>query len=590
MSKKFIAIFLSFVIFACWFGNVGIVAAENVVTETVSFDDGNTYNKLHFYFSNDEHTIIDSYSELQEAVNSIIVPSSNDIARSGAQTDSEIIVTVEFASNFVNTSEYIRFSNERENIDNVEELRDFRHRLKEYSKTYHNELITNNISSIDLLEYSECDAIEYSPFVSLKMDAYDASVESLQELSKMPNVVNISLSDDTDAEDEASWNQTLDSINAYDVVSNGTYTGEGIRIGVYESGGVCDTTHTNLANKDITIRDTSVETTAHATNVTSILALMAPNAEFYVSDVDRLGIQWFIDQGCDIVNCSFGYSNNILEGYRYDIDGVYDYQISAHFITVCKSAGNVSSNNPEGVITSPGYAYNVITVGGVNLDYAGRWVWASGACHLSYTPQAKPTVAAPFVVNIPNIGQGRGTSYSSPLVAGSVALLMDADAGYCAYPERILSLLISTAQKNEGYEETVGYFDDKTGAGIIDLERMIDSDKFCVLYNDDPTAERWITGLGENLTAGTEVQIGLAWIAVYYSRDEQRDAHITNYDLKVLDSSGDTIFSSTLTDSNIELVRFTVPRDDRYQFWIYQTEAINPCVVEDWIALSYNYE
>ena len=71
--------------------------------------------------------------------------------------------------------------------------------------------------------------------------------------------------------------------------------------------------------------------------------------------MDRIGIQWFIDNACDIVNCSFGYYNNGtpdadgsysdgVKQYRNDIDGVYDYQILAHFITVVKSAGNYNDN------------------------------------------------------------------------------------------------------------------------------------------------------------------------------------------------------------------------------------------------------
>ena len=611
MSKKIISIFLSLVIFVVWVGNVSAVAEEGTIQEIEVSIVENPYNKLHFYFNNEEHTIIDSSSELQEAVN-CIVQNTNVKTRSGTQNDSEITVTVEFASDFINTPAYKDFAKERESIDSIEDLRDFRHRLNEYSKAYHNDLISKNLSSVDLLDYEECEAIGYSPFVTLTMDVYDVSVDALQELCEMSNVKNISLRDEAYAEDEASWNQALDAINAYDIVNNSTYTGKGIRIGVYEANGVCDTSHINLSDKDITIRDASVGISSHATEVTSILAIMAPDAEFYISKVYSAneGIAWFIEKECDIVNCSFGYYNNDLNAdnrtytdgiktYEYSIDGLYDYQISVHFITVVTSSGNKNTDNtslsynPENRVCSPGYGYNVITVGGVKREYNNsqyRWVWASDASYLCSSPVTKPTVSAPYTINIPNIGIVDGTSYSTPLVAGSIALLMEADAGYCAYPERILALLVSTAQRNNGNEETIGYFDEKTGAGIIDLERMIDSDKFCVLYNDDPTAERWITGLGENLTAGTEVQIGLAWIAVYYSRDEQRDAHITNYDLKVLDSSGDTIFSSTLTDSNIELVRFTVPRDDRYQFWIYQTEAINPCVVEDWIALSYNYE
>ena len=589
MFRKLSAIFLSLVILVVWVGNVSAVAEEYPIQEIEVTTVENPYNKLHFYFSNEEHAFIDSSSELQEAVNSI-VQNTNVKTRSGAPTDSEITVTVEFTSDFMSTPAYKDFAKERENIDSIEDLRDFRHRLNEYSKAYHDNLISKNLSSVDLLDYKECEVIGYSPFVTITMDVYDVSAESLHELCEMSNVKNISLSDEAYAEDEASWDQTLNAINAYDIVNDGTYTGEHIRIGVYELNGICDTTHANLIFKDITVRDYSVGISDHATNVTSILAIMAPDAEFYVSKVDGEGISWFIEQGCDIVNCSFGYLN-VLAGYRYDIDGLYDYQISTHFITVCKSAGNISSSNPNGVITSPGYAYNVVTVGGVNLDDNNRWVWASGSCYYSYTPQVKPNVAAPFVVNIPNVGEGGGTSYSSPLVVGSLALLMDGDYRYCVYPERVLSLLASTSRKNYDYEDTICDFDDKTGAGIIDLERMIDSYIYSVEYNDDHTPGKRVITLSEYLSAGTNIQIGLAWLVTIYSEVEgEEEICVTDYDLQMFDSSGNIMHSSTLSKSNVEMLRISISKNDTYKIVVYQWSEMSQNVDMDWMAITYTYD
>lgn len=606
MSKKFIALFLTLIILVVPFGSINAFAEEQVEAEVETSTVENSYNKIHFYFSNEDHTVIDSSMELQEAVGSIL-PATGAMARSGVQADNEIVVTVEFASDFMETATYLSFSNERANIDSIEELHSFRQRLNEYSEEYHADLISENIDSLDILEYAEYEVIGYSPFVTLKMDSSDISASDLRELSEMENIVNVSLEYEAVAEEEASWTQTLNAINAYDIVTNGTYTGEGVRIGVYESGGVCNTAHVNLSDKDITIRDASVGTTSHATNVTSILATLAPDAEFYVSNVNQIGVAWFIEQGCDIVNCSFGYYNNTknadgtytdgVKEYKHSIDGVYDYQIRAHFITVCKSAGNKnttntsSSYNPQNKVSSPGYAYNVITVGGVDREYtdsAYRWVWETGASYVCSSPRMKPNVAAPYSVNIPNIGTKNGTSYASPIVAGSIALLMDSNSRYCIYPERVLSVLNSTAQKNYDYTASISDFDTKTGAGIIDLERMIDNDIFTVKFNTTHTSGSDIISTSLYLTAGTEIQIGLAWLV---TSDTEADAvYVTDYDLRIFDSEGNRVDTSLLANSNIEMLRITIPESDTYKIVVYQWGTMNSNVNGDWIALTYNYQ
>jgi len=60
MSKKLIAILLTLSLFLASFGGIGVFAEENDIpnNETATVD--NPYNKIHFYFNNEDHTIIDS--------------------------------------------------------------------------------------------------------------------------------------------------------------------------------------------------------------------------------------------------------------------------------------------------------------------------------------------------------------------------------------------------------------------------------------------------------------------------------------------------------------------------------------------------
>lgn len=610
MSKKLIAILLTLSLLLVSFGGIGVSAEENDVPDNETATVDNPYNKIHFYFNNEDHTIIDSSAELQEAVSSI-TSNANTMARSGEPTNSEIDVSVEFASDFMETDAYRSFSQERASIDSIEELRSFRQRLNAYSKTYHNELISENMASLDGLEYSECDAIGYSPFVILKMEIGDISTSALYELSEMENVTNISLQYEPVAVNTATWDQTLDAINAYDVVNNETYTGAGIRIGVFEADGVCDTSNVNLLGKSITIRNPNASTHSHATNVTSILATIAPDAEFYVSDDDHPSLNWFIEQGCDIVNCSFSYYFNTLNedntytagvwGYDHSIDGLFDYQIRAHFITVFVASGNYCNlpqrayYNPENLLTSPGYAYNAITVGGVNqelIDSEYRWVWAPRASYKCSFPRSKPNISAPYTVDIPNIGTKSGTSFSCPIVAASVALLMESRGEYLAYPESVLSVLTSTAQKTYDYSvHQSGYynnFDERVGAGIIDLDRMLNADVFDVIQNTNRSSDVEIVSEPIYLPAGTELQISLAWLVTHDGYEFE--VYVTDYDLRVLDLYGEWVDASFLIDSNTEMVRITAPHSGTYRIVIHQADTMSPAIDEEWISLTYTYQ
>ena len=621
--KKMIAKILMLTLLVLPIGSYSVSATEyssGVLTEDttkqstdISNEETSEYNKMHFYFNVEAYETIDDIKELEKAIDAIPEIESNQVTgistyqlTNNAQESNEVTITVEFESDFMETEKYIEYSEQRENLKTSEDVLAFREGLNSYSKEYHEELIEECLDELEVLEYSEIEAIGYSPFVTLKVDATDLDVEALVYLSECENIENISVEYEPVPETEASWTNTLKGIEAYDIVTDGTYTGEGVRIGIYESGGVCDITHTNLVDKDITLRNSSTATTSHATNVASILSLIAPEAEYYVSDVNQIGIAWFIEQNCDIVNCSFGYSNNTknsdgtyTEGtrsYKYSIDAVYDYQIRAHFITVCKSAGNKNTNNtsssynPDAKVTSPGYAYNVITVGGANRTYtdsAYRWTHASGACYACTSPRVKPNVVAGYTVSIPNVGTGSGTSYASPQVAGCIALLLDKNSAYSAYPERVLSVITSTAQKTYDYSATIGDFDNKVGAGLVSLEGMLNSSIYQNKSNTNTTAKTNVISKSVYLSAGTEVQIGLGWL-VTVDLDEE-EVYVTDYDLRIYDSSGNLVKSTYLTNTNIEVLRTTITSSGTYTIVAYQYGTMDDNVSRDWMSLTVSY-
>ena len=517
---------------------------------------------------------------------------------------SAIEVVVEFESDFMQTEQYLRFLDNREKCEDMDAVHRMREELNSFPKEYHTAIVEANAHILSELEYSDMEAIDYAPFAVLKMSVDNLDVEALETLSEAASVEHISVSLGMEVESEASWTETLEEINAYDIVSNSTYTGEGVRIGIYESGGVCDISHSNLVDKDITIRDLEVPLSNHATNVASILSCIAPDARFFVSDVDRLGISWFIEQNCDIVNCSFGYRNNIsngdgtysevVYGYRHHIDGLYDYQVKAHGIIVCKSAGNLNTDNrsskynPNNRITSPGYAYNVITVGGVNYGTSGI-VHANDACYVSNSPYIKPNISAGYTVQIPGRYTDSGTSYATPQVTGCVALLLEAEPSYSLLPELILSLLTSTATKTNDYTQSAGYFDTKVGAGVVNLEKMIQYTQHQLITNTNHTAGAEIYAVEVYRTYGSTLSVGLSWL-IGFDLDTGAVLPLTNYGIKIYGPSGNMIGASNLTDSNVELYRqnIALAQTGWYKIVVYQYGAMDENQSRDYLALTYH--
>lgn len=130
-------------------------------------------------------------------------------------------------------------------------------------------------------------------------------------------------------------------------------------------------------------------------------------------------------------------------------------------------------------------------------------------------------------------------------------------------------------------------FDEKVGAGIIDLEAMIDNNFYYSTFNSDGEATTNALSRQIQLNQGTEIQVGLAWLVTANTDDEE--VYVTNYDLAIINSSGRIIASSRLTLSNVEMLRYTVETTDTYTIVARQFGDINSNNSGDWISLVYNF-
>jgi len=137
-----------------------------------------------------------------------------------------------------------------------------------------------------------------------------------------------------------------------------------------------------------------------------------------------------------VINTSLGYSDFDGEIYDYtysDMDGKGSYISKAASLTasrgmiLCNSAGN-EGNDPWLYITAPADATDILAVGAVDSTNLIASFSSRGP---SYDARIKPDITAmgrrtAIQYRSGDVGRGNGTSYASPVMAGSVASLWQA--------------------------------------------------------------------------------------------------------------------------------------------------------------------
>lgn len=621
-------------------------SAQEIVSSSDSLQTEytNKLNKLHFYFADAVETedsvalmstpektteasrfaYIDSRDELNRAIGNM-----NRYSEAAGIEDEPINVTVEFKSDFENTEEYIAFQEEKKSLKTLDEVHDYRKRLTSFSKEFYRRENAENLKKLGFLDYEAMTTIDYCPFVKLEMKRDDINSSDLLRLVNDNGISNVSLAheeepvadsaDNSSARginDPISWDRALKETDAFDMVMVGGYDATGVKIGVLEVG-VCDASFKDLKNRNIHF-DTRTDYTKdrkHATQVTSVIARMAKGAELYFSNYfeEDNNLTWFIDQGCDVVNCSFGRfvsedndSDGIftfheeLTGYRFDFDKVFDEQIKSSDISVVVSAGNVVTDNrngaynPYGYITSPGLAYNAITVGGIDctlgfFDYDLEH--DSNSCYLTRENRIKPEISAPYSYKLPSFDDGLyGTSFSAPMVTASLAISFQKYPAYAANPFWAKAALIASANETKNTSNISGSnFDPKVGAGCLSLDGLLNCEAATFIINSHETEIYPQNRMGQRLSLKKNdvIQASVTWPVTGHQKSYIIDRYITNYDVRVYNSSGGLVCASALSDfTNSEFLRYKVPKAGDYQIEIYQKSAMPAEITSEFVGLA----
>ena len=216
----------------------------------------------------------------------------------------------------------------------------------------------------------------------------------------------------------------------------------------------------------------------HASMVHYILATIAPGASFYGAGYNCSSaysdfyeaVEWLVGKGVNIINMSASAYTSTANVTSYSgctrwIEHIA-YNHDTHFV---KSSGDRGSIG----VTEPGMAYNIITVGGIEyeLDYQ-RWENSSyynGLIDRTENKTRKPDMMAFGWFD----SLGGGTSFSSPEVAATIALMCNLQPSLKTKQHIVKAILGATVLKNNRKHVTAEYAFREYGAGIIDAKSAL---------------------------------------------------------------------------------------------------------------------
>jgi subtilisin family serine protease len=385
-------------------------------------------------------------------------------------------------------------------------------------------------------------------------------------------------------------------------------TGKSIKVAVLENDGVAfDNPYIDGSKYHI---DWWRRIGDHATEVAGVIAsthsdykgiaydaeILSANALTFWDPNVVAATDWAIASGADVINASFGTicgDTNITSMDKY-----FDWVVWDKRKTVVVSAGNLRSECSTNYnVSSPGKAYNVITVGSKDDMNTATTEDDTKDDRFSYfSLYVDPVTAAenrlkPEIVAVgqrikttstssPWIGSAEvaGTSFSAPIVAGQAALMMERSSWLKYSPEAVKAGIMATARWTQLHDD-VNWDQwasiDKMGVGAIDItaaDNSLINNRIQELYLRKNNFTDNHYDINFDGLAGQRIRVVITWSShptrVAIVNWILHDRLESDFDLTVTGPNGE-VFGSYANEANYEIVEFTAPSSGSYRVRIH---------------------
>ena len=354
-----------------------------------------------------------------------------------------------------------------------------------------------------------------------------------------------------------------------------SHTGSGINIGVYDVG-VPNESETEGMNVIATLGSYNG---THPGFIADILSEIAPNANYYFAG-NATGksmfecVEWLLGQGVDVINMSMVNGGDGSSNYG-NSSRWFDHIAYNHYVLLVKSAGNTS-----GVVSCPGMAYNVMTVGSMQQNGNVYSLANFSGYYTGNTLASKPDICA--------VGPA-GTSEAAPRVTATAALLMEEQPLLTYSPELIKAIMAASVDTNTSHHylptqrSNVGLNYMQAGAGLLStvnaLDVEINNQSRSSNLSADHTEQTYTFTISSD-DVGSTVRIAMAFtvpvdIAGNHEEESTISYTIPNLDLSVF-TPNTTVASwiSATTNNNIEIVEFIPQVAGTYTIKVASTSEI----------------
>lgn len=427
-----------------------------------------------------------------------ILPYSEGIRQFDLSEQTEQSISIELSDVFSESEEYNFLMQNREFVSECD-IDEYVMRIRNECKAFYAERRADFVRSVglddELIEQSG-----YSHILEINKEALQAEAMPLKVLKKMAKsdlVQNVVMEDynEISFEPEAwfgSWEgETLPTINGQGYVGVDYMQGSGVNLGILEirdikneSGDIraqdVKSEFTNL--NVVSTSSNNQESSAHGMTVARVIGNMVPRCNMFIDVCHPLNntyifktsnFDWLLKNNVSVVNCSWGGGHRGSNGNYCRMENLVNQLSMDNLITFVFAAGNDGST-----VGCPSSAANVICVGAT--DATGKKIADYSNFGSEIHSGCKPTLLANGTPHLPQQSNPfhatKGTSFSAPMVTGAIAMQMSAEPRFKLYPEKLIPLLVATAddEKINGYSANQFGMDSKAGAGMLDLKKFMD--------------------------------------------------------------------------------------------------------------------